>query len=97
MYEVKDFPLIIIPILICLIEIRYLILPRIDCDLHHLNQKTKIPMDTIIIFTLQILKALKYIHSAKVLHRDLKPQNILVTLSTLQIVVCFIEKRLFFI
>jgi len=66
----------------------YLIFPRIDCDLHNLNQKTKIPMDTIIIFTLQILKALKYIHSAKVLHRDLKPQNILVTLSTLQIVVC---------
>lgn len=67
-------------------------MPRIDCDLHHLNQKTKIPMDTIIIFTLQILKALKYIHSAKVLHRDLKPQNILVTLATLQIVVCVMNE-----
>jgi serine/threonine protein kinase len=66
----------------------YLIFPRLDCDLHNLNQKTKIPMDTIIIFTLQILKALKYIHSAKVLHRDLKPQNILVRMATLQIVVC---------
>jgi p38 MAP kinase len=66
----------------------YLIFPRIDCDLHYLNQTTTIPPTTIQVFTLQILKALKYIHSAKVLHRDLKPQNILVTLKTLQIVVC---------
>jgi len=66
----------------------YLVLPRVDCDLHFLNQNRQLPMKTIVVFTLQILKALKYIHSAKVLHRDLKPQNVLVTLNTLDIVIC---------
>jgi len=66
----------------------YLLLPRMDCDLAYLNRIAKLPMDTVRIFTLQILKALKYIHSAKVIHRDLKPQNVLVKLNTLELVVC---------
>ena len=35
----------------------------------------------------QVLRGLKYIHSAEVLHRDLKPQNILVN-SNLDVRIC---------
>jgi serine/threonine protein kinase len=68
----------------------FLVMPMMDCDLHYLIQRSHspLPIDTVQIFTLQLLKGLKYIHSAKVLHRDLKPQNILVKLKSLSLVIC---------
>ena len=38
-----------------------------------------LPMDLIVSYTSQILEGLQYCHSNGVMHRDLKPQNILVT------------------
>ena len=37
-----------------------------------------IEMDNVKIFLYQLLRGLKYCHSRKVLHRDLKPQNLLI-------------------
>ena len=34
-------------------------------------------------FTYQLLRGLKYIHSANVLHRDLKPMNLLINVEDL--------------
>lgn len=37
-----------------------------------------IEMENVKIFLYQLLRGLKYCHSRKVLHRDLKPQNLLI-------------------
>ncbi|KAL6073884.1 Mitogen-activated protein kinase [Balamuthia mandrillaris] len=48
-------------------------------DLHRvIRSPTPLPDDTIQLFIYQILRGLKCVHSAGVLHRDLKPTNLLV-------------------
>jgi len=60
-----------------------------DCNLHQAIKTKNMPVCAIKKFTIQILKALKYIHSAKVIHRDLKPQNILLKLDpSLHLAIC---------
>eukprot|EP01012_Entosiphon_sulcatum_P012413 TRINITY_DN1776_c0_g1_i1.p1 TRINITY_DN1776_c0_g1~~TRINITY_DN1776_c0_g1_i1.p1 ORF type:complete len:405 (-),score=74.23 TRINITY_DN1776_c0_g1_i1:2-1216(-) len=57
----------------------YVVCDKMDMDLADaVNSATVIELEQRKFFAYQILRGLKAIHSAKVLHRDLKPQNILV-------------------
>jgi glycogen synthase kinase 3 beta len=51
-----------------------------DCDLHYYikqHEKKRLPNFDIKIISYQIFRALFYIHSKGICHRDIKPHNIL--------------------
>ena len=49
-----------------------------ETDLHRIiSSKQELTMDHVQYFVYQLLRALKYVHSASTIHRDLKPSNIL--------------------
>ena len=48
-----------------------------ECDLYKLLRSQKLGDDHVCYFLYQIIRGLKYIHSANCLHRDLKPSNLL--------------------
>lgn len=57
----------------------YIVMPYMHLDLHKvIYSKMKLSESHVQAFACQILRGLKYLHSAGVAHRDLKPSNILV-------------------
>ena len=48
-----------------------------------LNKTGQLTADHVKLFVYQLLRGLKYIHSANVLHRDLKPINLLINVEDL--------------
>ncbi|KAI3450992.1 hypothetical protein Pfo_007657 [Paulownia fortunei] len=57
----------------------YMVYELMDTDLHHIIKSPQpLSNDHCKFFIFQLLRGLKYLHSANVLHRDLKPGNLLV-------------------
>ena len=56
----------------------YIVQELMDTNLHELMQHEQLRQEHVQLFLYQLLRGLKYIHSANVLHRDLKPTNLLV-------------------
>ncbi|KAF8670036.1 hypothetical protein HU200_051227 [Digitaria exilis] len=56
----------------------YIVYELMDTDLHHLLRSNQpLTADHCQYFVYQLLRGLKYVHSANVLHRDLRPSNLL--------------------
>ena len=57
----------------------YIVTELMDTDLHQIIASgQKLSDDHIQLFLFQIFRGLKYIHSANVIHRDIKPGNIFI-------------------
>jgi len=57
----------------------YAVEELLDTDLHKIIERNgKLSLDTTKLFLYQLLRGLKYIHSANVIHRDIKPGNLFV-------------------
>lgn len=55
---------------------------------NHMKQKQNVPDIQIKLYAYQLLRAIAYIHSMGICHRDIKPQNVLVDTDTHTIKLC---------
>ena len=60
----------------------YLIFDFIECDLKKHLEQTALDRMTVKSYVYQLLSAINHCHQRRVIHRDLKPQNILVDSKT---------------
>lgn len=64
----------------------YVVEELLDTDLHKVIERNgKLDLDTSKLFLYQLLRGLKYIHSANVIHRDIKPGNLFVNADDLSL------------
>ena len=54
----------------------------------YIQKKEQFPIFLIKLYTFQIARALNYVHSKHICHRDIKPQNILIDPSTNRVYLC---------
>lgn len=61
--------------------INYIVMELLEGDTlkDEIEKKGKLPSDTVLKYASQIASALEAAHSAKIVHRDIKPQNIVLT------------------
>lgn len=66
----------------------YLVQELLDADLRQVIESyTRLSDEYVKLFFYQMLRGLKYIHSANVLHCDLKPSNIMININSLQLMI----------
>uniref|UniRef100_A0A8C0PP60 mitogen-activated protein kinase n=1 Tax=Canis lupus familiaris TaxID=9615 RepID=A0A8C0PP60_CANLF len=65
----------------------YIVQDLMETDLYKLRKSQQLSNDHVCYFLYQILRGLKYIHSANVLHQDLKPSNLLIN-TTCDLKIC---------
>lgn len=55
---------------------------------NYVHEKEPFPLFLMKLYTFQVARALNYVHSMKIAHRDIKPQNILIDPSTNKVYLC---------
>lgn len=66
----------------------YFLMECLDYDLRSFMEKRALPLAMIKSLAYQLLSGLDYLHSQNILHRDVKPQNLLVNASTGVLKIC---------
>ena len=63
----------------------FIVQELMDADLDCVLQNTHLEMEHVRLFSYQLLRALKFIHSAFIIHRDIQLTNVLVNVDTLML------------
>ena len=63
----------------------FIVQELMDVDLDCVLQNTQLAVEHVRLFSYQLLRALKFIHSAFIIHRDIQLTNVLVNVDTLML------------
>ena len=55
---------------------------------NHVKNKEEFPIFLVKLYSFQMIRAIAYIHSLDILNRDVKPQNVLIDVSTNRVYIC---------